>query len=254
MIAPGAYGEFFGWVRAGRGALALGLGLCMSLLLACERNTGTAEPVAPKPSASAGAPVPAAPAASAPQESGAGPTVLFLGDSLSAGAHLAAEEAFPAQLQRTLKAEGVPFQLANAGVSGDTSAGGLRRVDWVLRAKPAFVVVELGANDGLRGMPVAGVEQNLRAIIAKIRAQGARVMLLGMRLPPSVGADYAREFDAIYPRIASETGVAYVPFFLEGVAGIPELNLPDGLHPTAEGHARIAEKLRAPFRRWLSGS
>jgi acyl-CoA thioesterase I len=253
MIAPGAYGGIFGWVtRRGRRALALRLGLGLSLLLACERNTGTAEPIAPKPSAAA--PTPAqAPALSA-QESGAGPSVVFLGDSLSAGAHLAADEAFPAQLQQKLKAEGVPFQLANAGVSGDTSAGGLRRVDWVLRAKPAFVVVELGANDGLRGMPATGVEQNLRAIIAKIKAQGARVMLLGMRLPPSVGADYARDFEAIYPRIAADTGVAYVPFFLEGVAGIAELNLPDGLHPTAEGHARIADKLRAPFRRWLSGS
>lgn len=230
----------------------LGAGLLLGLVLGCERNTGTPEPVAPKPSAAAAERV-AAPA-ELPDAAGLGPTVVFLGDSLSAGAHLAAEDAFPAQLQRLLAADGVPFQLANAGVSGDTSAGGLRRVDWVLRAKPAFVVLELGANDGLRGMPVAGVEQNLRAIIAKIQAQGVRVMLLGMRLPPSVGADYAREFEAIYPRIAQETGMVYVPFFLDGVAGVPELNLPDGLHPTVEGHARIAAKLREPFRRWLSGT
>lgn len=180
--------------------------------------------------------------------------MVFLGDSLSAGLHLAADEAFPAVLQRQLAAEGVRFQLANAGVSGDTTAGGLRRVDWVLRQRPAFVVVELGANDGLRGVPLASIEQNLRAIIIKIKAQGARVMLLGMRLPPSAGVDYTRDFEALYARVAESEQVAFVPFFMQGVAGVPELNLPDGLHPTAEGHMRIAQTLREPVRRWLSGS
>jgi acyl-CoA thioesterase I len=177
--------------------------------------------------------------------------VVFLGDSLSAGAHLPAAQAFPAVLQRKLQAEGVAFELANAGVTGDTSAGGLRRVDWILRQNPALVVVELGANDGLRGVPVASIEQNLRSILAKIKAQGARAMLLGMRLPPSIGADYARAFEEIYPRLAAELGVAYVPFFMEGVAGVPELNLPDGLHPTAQGHERIADRLREPMRQSL---
>jgi acyl-CoA thioesterase-1 len=180
-----------------------------------------------------------------------GPKVVFLGDSLSAGAHLAADQAFPALLQRKLQAEGVPFELSNAGVTGDTSAGGLRRVDWILRQDPALVVVELGANDGLRGVPVETVEQNLRGILTKIKAHGARALLLGMRLPPSIGADYARAFEAIYPRLASELQVTYVPFFMEGVAGVPELNLPDGLHPTPEGHARIADKLRGPLRALL---
>lgn len=194
----------------------------------------------------------AASAGPQPDAAGAGPRVVFLGDSLSAGLHLAADQAFPAVLQRRLAAEGVPFQLANAGVSGDTSAGGVRRVDWVLRQRPAFVVVELGANDGLRGVPVADIEQNLRAIVAKIKARGARVLLLGMRIPPSAGADYAEAFAAIYPRVAEAEQVPLVPFFLEGVAGVPELNLPDGLHPTAEGHVRIAATLREPLRRWLS--
>jgi acyl-CoA thioesterase-1 len=178
--------------------------------------------------------------------------VVFLGDSLSAGAHLAADQAFPAVLQRKLQAEGVSFELANAGVTGDTSAGGLRRVDWILRQNPALVVVELGANDGLRGVPVASIEQNLRSILEKIKAHGARAMLLGMRLPPSIGADYARAFEAIYPGLAAELGVAYVPFFMEGVAGVPALNLPDGLHPTAEGHTRIADRLREPMRQALA--
>jgi acyl-CoA thioesterase-1 len=177
--------------------------------------------------------------------------VVFLGDSLSAGAHLPAAQAFPAVLQRKLQAEGVAFELANAGVTGDTSAGGLRRIDWILRQNPALVVVELGANDGLRGVPVASIEQNLRSILAKIKAQGARAMLLGMRLPPSIGADYARAFEEIYPRLAAELGLAYVPFFMEGVAGVPELNLPDGLHPTAQGHERIADRLREPVRQAL---
>jgi acyl-CoA thioesterase-1 len=182
-----------------------------------------------------------------------GPKVVFLGDSIAAGAHLAADQAFPAVLQQKLAAEGAPFQLSNAGVTGDTSAGGLRRVDWILNQKPApaLVVVELGGNDGLRGVPVDSIEQNLRSILVKIKAHGAKALLLGMRLPPSIGADYAREFEAIYPRIAGELEVAYVPFFMEGVAGVADLNLADGLHPTPQGHARIADTLREPLRKLL---
>ena len=235
--------------------------LCCALLVASCRDKA-AQP-APEPVSAGAASAHAPPAAHEPaitagagnaptSDASAGPRVVFLGDSLSAGLHLAADQAFPAVLQQKLRAEGVPFQLSNAGVSGDTSAGGLRRVYWVLRQKPAFVVVELGANDGLRGVPLASIEQNLRAIVAKIKAHGARVMLLGMRLPPNAGADYADGFAAIYPRIAEAEQVAYVPFFMDGVAGVPELNLEDGLHPTAEGHVRIAETLRVPVRSWLS--
>lgn len=179
-----------------------------------------------------------------------GPLVVFLGDSLAAGLHLPADQAFPAVVQRELAREGVPFRLVNAGVSGDTTAGGLSRVNWIMKQKPRLVVLELGSNDGMRGLPLSLIEQNLRAMIDAIRAQGAAVLLLGMRLPPSFGAEYTADFTALFARVASDTKVAFVPFFHEGVAGVPELNLPDGIHPTEEGHRRIAAKL-APHLRTL---
>lgn len=181
-----------------------------------------------------------------------GPKVVFLGDSLAAGLHLPEEQAFPAVVARRLAAVSQPIQLVNAGVSGDTTAGGLRRVDWLLKQAPAIVVIELGANDGLRGVPVAGVEANLRAIIGKVKARRARVLLLGMRVPPSYGAAYAEEFAAIYPRLAEQLGVPLVPFFMDGVAGVPERNLPDGLHPTREGHERLADNLTDPLTKLLA--
>lgn len=180
------------------------------------------------------------------------PLVLFLGDSIAAGLHLEAEQAFPAVLQRTLAAEGLPFRLVNAGVSGDTSAGGLRRLDWLLRQAPDVLVVELGGNDGLRGQPVAEIEQRLRAIVARASAAGARTLLLGLRLPPSLGADYVREFEALYPRLAEELGCAFVPFFMEGAAGDPEQMLDDGIHPNARGHERIATNVAPALRALLA--
>jgi acyl-CoA thioesterase-1 len=175
------------------------------------------------------------------------PKVVFLGDSISAGLHLDAEEAYPAVVERTLRAQGLPFRLANAGVSGDTSAGGLARLPWILKQKPAIVVVELGANDGLRGVLLASVEDNLRAILLQLRDNGATTLLLGMRLPSNYGSEYTDAFYALYPRLAEELHVALVPWFMEGVAGIAAMNLPDGLHPTAEGHrvlaARVAKAL-----------
>ena len=172
--------------------------------------------------------------------------MVFLGDSISAGLHLSAEEAFPALLERKLG-----FELVNAGVSGDTTAGGLRRVDWLLKQAPALVVIELGGNDGMRGQPIASIEQNLRTIIEKVRASGAKVLLLGMRIPSSYGREYSAEFEAIYPRLARELDLAFVPFFMEGVAGVPEQNLPDGLHPTAAGHEKLAQALTEPLRKLL---
>ena len=181
------------------------------------------------------------------------PKVAFLGDSVSAGLQLAADQAFPALLARRLRARGQPIELLNAGVSGDTTAGGLRRADWILKQRPDIVVVELGANDGLRGVALQSIERNLRGIVEKVRAAGATPLLLGMRLPPSYGAEYTERFAAIYPRIARELDVAFVPFFMEGVAGVTAMNLEDGIHPTAEGHARLADNVE-PALRELVGS
>jgi acyl-CoA thioesterase-1 len=164
---------------------------------------------------------------------------------------LPADQAFPAVLQRRLARTGLPFRLVNAGVSGDTTGGGLGRLAWLLKQDPDVVVVELGANDAFRGMDLEQTEANLRAIVAGVREHGAAVLLLGMRLPPSYGQAYARAFDALYDRIAADTGVAYVPFFMRGVAGVPELQQADGIHPTAEGHRRLAENVREPLARLL---
>jgi acyl-CoA thioesterase I len=178
--------------------------------------------------------------------------VAFLGDSISAGLHLAADQAFPAIVQRRLAAKGLRFELMNGGVSGDTTAGGLRRVDWLLKRSPRVVVIELGGNDGMRGVPVDSIEANLRAIIAKVTAAHARVLLLGMRIPPSYGPEYVTAFEAMYPRLARELALPFVPFFMEGVAGRSELNLPDGIHPTPAGHEKLADAVAAPLEKLLA--
>lgn len=179
------------------------------------------------------------------------PVVVFLGDSISAGLHLPANEAFPAVLQRRLS-DTTPFVLRNAGVSGDTTSGGLRRLSWVLRQRPAVVVIELGGNDGLRGVAVPLIEKNLRAIIAGVRDAGARVLLLGMRMPPNYGEAYAGAFHAAYVGVARDLDVPLVPFFMEGVAGDPAMNLADGLHPTAAGHERLADNVAPSLRALLT--
>lgn len=169
--------------------------------------------------------------------------IAVLGDSLTAGLGVAVDEAFPARLQARLRREGYDYRVVNAGVSGDTTAGGLRRVDWVLRARPEIVVVALGANDGLRGQPPAAMRGNLEAIIARLRAAGARVLLAGMRMPPNYGAEYTREFAAVFPDVARGAGVPLMPFLLDGVAADPRFLQPDGIHPTAGGHQTIADRL-----------
>lgn len=188
------------------------------------------------------------PVATAPEEpvqpvappEASGPKVIFVGDSIAAGLHVSEDEAFPAVLQRLLAERGASFQLVNAGVSGDTTAGGLSRIDWLLKQKPAIVVVELGANDAMRGVAPAEVEKNLRAILGKIDAAGAKALLLGMRIPSSYGEEHASAFAQIYDRLAAELHLASVPFFMNGVAGVASLNQEDGIHPTAQGHIVLA--------------
>ena len=229
----------------------------LALLLACAALAGACSP-SPEPGGSEGSSPPSArpgeppasaagdgragraPEGASPAEEGDGPLVVFLGDSLTAGLGVAEADAFPEQARQLLAAEGVAMRVVNAGVSGDTTAGGLARLDWVLRGRPDVLVVGLGANDGLRGLALEQSEANLRAIIAGARAAGARVLLLGMLLPPNYGPDYTAAFRDLYPRLADELEVPLVPFLLTGVAGIPELNQADGIHPTAEGHRLMA--------------
>ena len=181
-----------------------------------------------------------------------GPRVVFLGDSITAGFGLDAEQAYPALVGQALAAEGLPARIVNAGVSGDTTAGGLRRLDWLLRQKPDVVVVGLGGNDGLRGLDLKSSEANLREIVSKSRAAGADVLLLGMLVPPNYGPEYAGQFKDLYPRLARELGVPLVPFLLEGVGGDPRLNLPDGIHPTPEGHQIVARNVLGAVRPLVS--
>jgi acyl-CoA thioesterase-1 len=208
--------------------------VCGVFLLACKPE--------PEPTRLDGlVAIPQPPVAAPPSD--AGPKVVFLGDSISAGIHLAADEAFPAVLQRKLKARGTPFDLVNGGVSGDTTAGGVRRLDWLLKQKPKVVVIELGANDAMRGIAPAEVEKNLRAIVAGVRAADATPLLLGMRIPPSYGQEHAADFAKVYERVADDLDVAFVPFFMKDVAGVAALNLEDGIHPTSKGHEKLAESV-----------
>ncbi len=169
--------------------------------------------------------------------------ILAFGDSLTAGYGLAREDAFPVVLEAALQARGHQVRIINAGVSGDTSAGGVSRIDWSLADKPDVVIVELGANDALRGLDPELTRKNLITIITKAREAGAKVLLAGMKAPRSLGADYVSRFDPIYPQIASELAVPLYPFFLEDVAGHPDLNQADGIHPRAQGIGIIVENI-----------
>lgn len=179
----------------------------------------------------------------APPAAGAEPVIVVLGDSLTAGFGLTPDDAFPAVLEQKLRREGYHYRVVNAGVSGDTTAAGLRRVDWVLRSQPAIAIVALGANDGLRGQSVTAMRDNLVAIVRRLRAAGATVLLAGMRVPPNYGPEYTRAFASVFPDVARATGAALAPFLLDGVAGESRLNQPDGIHPTAEGQRLIAGRL-----------
>lgn len=172
-------------------------------------------------------------------------TIIFFGDSLTVGLGLRdpAEEAFPGLIQKKLTAAHLPWRVVNAGLSGETTSGGLRRVDWILRQPVDVFVLELGGNDGLRGIEPAVSRVNLQGIIDRIRAKNpaVKILLAGMQMPPSLGPDYTSDFAAIYPELAEKNHLPLVPFLLDGVALNPELNQRDGIHPTAEGHAIVAE-------------
>lgn len=169
--------------------------------------------------------------------------VLIIGDSITAGYGLEAEQAFPALLQSRIDSAGYGFEVVNAGLSGETTSGGARRIDWLLRGGADVLVIELGGNDGLRGISPDVTEENLRTIIGTMREENedATIILGGMRMPMNMGASYREDFESVFPRVAEDTGVIFIPHILEGVGGVPEFNQPDGIHPTAEGQRIIAD-------------
>jgi len=169
--------------------------------------------------------------------------ILALGDSLTAGYGLERTDSFPVQLQRALNRQGIDAVVSNAGVSGDTSAGGRARLAWVLAEKPALAIIELGANDGLRGLDPETTFANLDAILGQLREAGVAVLLTGMQAPPNLGRDYGRAFADLYPRLAAKHGVVLYPFFLDGVAADPALNQDDAIHPNAMGVAVIVKRI-----------
>lgn len=199
---------------------------CIAFLLTALMRSVVAQPAPPAPTAADGDKL-----------------IVFLGDSLSAGLGVDAKEAFPALVARRILEEHLPFQVENAGVSGDTTAGGLRRIDWLLQRKIDVLVIELGANDGFRGLQLTEMKKNLQAMITKARGKNpeVKILLAGMQIPPNLGADYAAKFRQIYAEIANGNNAALIPFLLDGVGGRADLNQADMIHPTADGHRIIAD-------------
>lgn len=169
------------------------------------------------------------------------PVILAFGDSLTAGFGVTEQESYPSRLQEILKQHKHPHQVINAGVSGDTTAGGLRRINWLLKQKPEIVILELGANDGLRGLPLAEMYSNLEQIVQLCRDAGARILLAGMKIPPNYGAEYTQGFEDMFHRLAEQYQLNFIPFFLEGVAAKREYTRPDGIHPLGAGYKIVAE-------------
>ena len=170
-------------------------------------------------------------------------TIVFLGDSLSAGTGVKPQEAFPAIVEEKIRANGLPFEVVNAGLGGDTTAGGLRRIDWLLQREIDVLVLELGGNDGLRGLPVSNIKANLQAMIAKARAKNpaVKIVVAGMQMPPNLGGDYAEQFRKVFFDVARENDAVMIPFLLEGVGGTRELNQADMIHPNPRGHQIVAD-------------
>ena len=213
----------------------------LPLLLLAISNTACRQ--SPSSEAPAGKPVPASAPASttAPVPAAVRPRIVFLGDSLTAGLGLPTDESYPALIQRRLDQEGYAFEVVNAGVSGDTSAGGLRRLEWSLEGDVRVLIVALGGNDGLRGLPPADLRKNLASILDTAAARKVRVILAGMEAPPNNGREYTDQFRAVYVDLSKAYKVRLIPFLLDGVAGDPALNQGDGIHPNASGARLVAD-------------
>lgn len=217
----------------------------MLAAMSCSGSDAPVRSTEPAPNASTSAPTshtatvdkPIAPIAPV------APRIVVLGDSLTAGLGIPRDQAYPAVLQRKLKDAGIDLEVVNAGISGDTSADGLRRTNWALDGDVRLLIVALGANDGLRGLPPSQMKSNLQGIIHRARQRGIPVLLAGMEAPPNYGEQYASAFRQVFQDLARENKVTFVPFLLDGVAGVPDMNQGDGVHPTAAGAARIADHL-----------
>ena len=218
--------------------------LLLSILMLAAMSCRSQPPAAETTGPGAAIPMDASSEAPAPPPAALGePRIVAFGDSLTAGLGLPRDMAYPAQLQRKLTARGHKIEVANAGVSGDTSADGLRRANWALEGNVKLLILALGANDGLRGLPPQQMKVNLEGIIHRARQRGVPVLLAGMEAPPNYGEQYAAAFRQVFRDLARENKVTLVPFLLEGVAGVFELNQDDGIHPTSDGAARVADLL-----------
>lgn len=218
---------------------------CWLLLLLGGCNTNT--PPADKPAETS-------PLAAAPPEAATKPTILFFGNSITAGLGVDPEQAFPALVGQKIDSTDLAYTVVNAGLSGETTAGGRSRVGWVLRKPVAVFVLELGGNDGLRGIPIADTRRNLQAIIDTVRrlSPQAKIVLAGMQIPPNLGADYAAQFKKIYSDLAQKNKLTLIPFLLEGVGGVTKFNQRDGIHPTPEGHRLVARNVWAVLQPLLA--
>ncbi|RFZ84305.1 arylesterase [Mucilaginibacter terrenus] len=220
-----------------KSSLKIGILTCLTVVLAaCNSNTKSSESDTTKTTS----------AVSAPKK-----TILVFGDSLTAGYGLDdVSEAYPGVLQTKLDSAKLPYHIVNSGVSGETSAGGLGRIDWILKQPVDIFVLELGANDGLRGLPVSSTQSNLQTIIDKVKTKypKAKLMLLGMQVPPNMGGTYVNDFKDMFPNLAKKNNITLVPFLLQGVGGVKSLNQADGIHPTAEGAKILANNVWAELK------
>ncbi len=228
-------------------------GLVLFLLVGCGENSPSSTPPPAQPPRDGfgqrlGTDVTAQPGRAGAQPQMDLPRIVAFGDSLTAGLGVTQDDAYPKQLQDRLVTEGYRYRVVNAGVSGETTAGGLRRVSWILQSHPQIVILELGANDGLRGLKLEDTRANLEQIIRQLEQAKVTVILAGMKMPPNYGADYTRRFEAMYTDLAKRYRLPLIPFFLEGVATSASLNQADGIHPTAEGYRLIVDNMMRTIR------